>query len=63
MGGTPNSWMVFQPENPKMQSEATDGLKGAWSLSLFLSLSLTIYLPTNLFSMYLSIYLANYLSI
>ena len=30
---------------------------------LFLSLSLTIYLPTNLFSMYLSIYRSIYLSI
>ena len=53
--------------NQGWQSEATDGLKGAWSLSLFLSLSLTIYLPTYLsifyVSMYLSISLSLYLSI
>ena len=49
--------------NQGWQSDATDGLKGAWSLSLFPSLSLTIYLPTYLFSMYLSICRSIYLSI
>ena len=44
--------------NPGWQSESTDGPKGAWGLlsfSLFLSLSLTLYLPTYLSSIYLSI--------
>ena len=44
------------------QSESTDGPKGAWWSPLFLSLSLTIYLPTSLSSMYL-IYLSFYLSL
>ena len=52
------------------QSESTEGLKGDWSLSLFLSLLLSFslflwlstYLPTDL-SIYLSIYLYLYLSI
>ena len=50
--------------NQGWQSEATDGLKGAWSLSFFLSLSdyQPTYLPIYL-SMYLSIYLSVYLSI
>ena len=53
------------------QSEATDGTTGGWGLfsfSHFLSLSLTIYLPTYLsiyiyLSVCLSIYLPTYLSI
>ena len=48
--------------NQGWQSEATDGLKGASSLSLVLSLSLTIYLPTYL-PTYLSISLSIYLSL
>ena len=43
--------------NQGWQSEATDGLKGAWS-PLFLSFSLTIYLPT-----YRSIYVFIYRSL
>ena len=63
--------------NQGWQSDATDGLKGAWGLlsfSLFLSFSLcfsiflwlSTYLPTDLsvyLSICLSIYLPNYLSI
>ena len=58
-----NLWERLVVVNQGWQSEATDGLKGAWSLSLFLSLSLTIYLPTYLFSMYLSIDLSISLSL
>ena len=48
--------------NQGWQSEATDAPKGDWSLSLFLSLSLTIHLPTCL-PTYLSISLCVCLSI
>ena len=68
-----NLWERLVVVNQGWQSEATDRLKGAWSLSLslslfffffslFLYLSLTTYLPTYLL-IYLSIYLSVYLSI
>ena len=61
--GNPKESLVVV--NQGWQSEATDGSKGDWSLSLFLSLSLTINLPTYLpisLSLYLTISLSIYLN-